>query len=107
MGLYDEAIGELRVAGKDPRRAGACLVLEGVCLREKGDAEAAETVLRSVLSNRGARPEESAAAGYELAVLLESLGRSAEAEELLRHVVSTAPDFADAAAKLRQLQGGA
>jgi len=42
MGLFDEAIKEFCMASVDPLRQVDCLTLLGICLREKGDPDAAE-----------------------------------------------------------------
>lgn len=95
MRLFDEAIAEFRMAAGDPLKKGVCLVLEGICYREKGEAQKAEEVLRAALSREGATQEEAAGASYELSRLCAAAGRSEEAELLLKQAASLSPDFRD------------
>ncbi|BCS53021.1 tetratricopeptide repeat protein [Geobacter sp. SVR] len=94
MGLYDEAISEFRQAAEDPVRRLDCFVLQGACLRHKGDAPNAEILLRSLLKPE-AGPEATCLIKYELALACEAVGKSDEAGRLLADIDATNPGFRD------------
>lgn len=99
MGLYDEAISEFRQAADDPARRVECFVLQGACLREKGDVPTAESVLRSLL-NPGLSLEESCMVKYELALTCEMLIKNDEAAALLAEIDAAKPGFRDVRSRL-------
>lgn len=94
MGLMDEAISELRQAAADPARKIACLVLQGACLRDKGDVFTAESLLRSLL-NPGLCQEDACSVKYELALTCEIAGKADEAAALLAEIDTINPSFRD------------
>jgi tetratricopeptide (TPR) repeat protein len=106
MGLYEEAIAELRKAAVSPRRRRACLLLEGICWREKGDVAMAETIFSSGRSSDGTSTEEAINFEYELAYLYETLGRGDDALELYRRISTIDPGFRDVAERVTALEGG-
>jgi len=99
MGLWDEAISELRQAANDPSRKLACLVLQGACLREKGDLKNSETLLRSLL-NAGLGLDDACSVKYDLALTCEATGKGAEAASLLAEIDAAKPGFRDVHARL-------
>ncbi len=102
MGLLDEAINEFRSASSDPRRRVECLVLQGGCLRDKGELELAENALNSLLTAPGISIEERAAIKYELALTFEVAGRTSDASRLYSEIDSELPEFRDVKARLQQ-----
>lgn len=106
MGLYDEAVAELRKASISPQRRSACLLLEGICYREKGDFPLAEKVLNEGRSIVGASTEEVASFVYELAYLCETQGRREDALRYYREITSIEPGFRDVRQRMVDLQGG-
>ena len=107
MGLYDEAIAEMRLAAAAPHLTLSCVTLQGICYREKGDSTMAETMFRRAVDLPGISPDESVGPKYELALLYEATGRLEEAVHLYREVCAVDKGFGDAAAKIVVLQGGA
>lgn len=99
MGLYDEAINELRQAAADSSRTVECLVLQGVCLREKGDLANAESFLRSLV-NPGLGLEDVCSVKYELVLVCEALGKNDEAASLLTEIDTACPGFRDVRSRL-------
>jgi pilus assembly protein FimV len=105
MGLYDEAINEFRVACADPLRAVDCVILHGICLKEKGDLTEAEEIIVSGISQFGTDPEKVLNLKYELALLYENSGRMDEALRAYREIFSANPSFRDTAEKIAKLHG--
>ena len=99
MGLYDEAINEFRQASQDPSLLVECLIMQCVCLRERGELEKATTILQALLKP-GLSLEESCAVKYELATGYEVAGRAEEARLLLNEINSTNPGFRDVNSRL-------
>jgi tetratricopeptide (TPR) repeat protein len=99
MGLYDEALNEFRQAALDPVRTVECRVLQGACLREKGDLETAEGLLRSLLKP-GLTLDEACSVKYELASVCHALGKNDEAVAVLAEIDAENPGFRDVRLRL-------
>jgi len=99
MGLFDEAINELRQASEDPSRKVACFILQSACLREKGDVATAESLLRSLLKP-GLSLDDSCSVKYDLALTCEAVGKRDEATTLLAEIDAAKPDFRDVHSRL-------
>ena len=99
MGLYDDAINELRQAASDPIRSLECRILQGVCLREKGDPATAESFLRSLL-NTGLSLDDSSSIKYELALTCQVLEKNDAAAALLSEINNDNPGFRDVRSRL-------
>ena len=107
MGLFDEALNELRQAGEDNSFRLASLILQGACLREKGELKAAEELLRALL-NPEFSGEDVRAVKYELALVYQNSGKDDAAAGLLKEIGAPNPkaikeklslDFSDAELK--------
>lgn len=94
MGLFDEAINEFRQASQDPLRRVECLIMQCICLRERGEPEKAITILQTLLKS-GLCEDENCSVKYELATAYETAGRTEEANVLLNDINTTNPDFRD------------
>lgn len=105
MELYDEAIGEFRLAAKEPRRALTCANLLGLCFLAKGDAGRAVAELERALHLPGAPGEEGWGLRYDLATAYEAAGNLAKAHAVLSALQEEAPKFRDVKARLRDLKG--
>ncbi|HEX9024262.1 MAG TPA: tetratricopeptide repeat protein [Geobacteraceae bacterium] len=92
MGLYDEAINEFRQAALDPARTVECRVLQGACLRQKGDPATSADVLRSLLKP-GLNLDETCLVKYELAASLQALGKNDDAAAMLAEIDAANPGF--------------
>ncbi len=100
MGLYDEAINVLRQAAEDPSRRIVCLVLQGACLREKGEAKLAESALRALLGSPAMSADDRCGLQYELALTCIVLGNDEEAWRLFKEVEQINPQYRDVASRL-------
>jgi tetratricopeptide (TPR) repeat protein len=105
MGLYDGAIKELNIAALNPQRRLACLTLQAMCYREKGEADKAQDLLRRGLDLEVLTEDERVTLSYELASLHETTGSVEEAVSMYRQVHSANPSFGDVSNKLFQLTG--
>ncbi|MBT0665850.1 tetratricopeptide repeat protein [Geobacter pelophilus] len=103
MGLLDEAIHEFRSAGRDPQRAADCIALQGLCLREKGDTEGAESVFRAGLELPVLSSEALLNLKYELSQLLEQSDRHQEAVTIYKEIVRVNPSYRDVSLHLARL----
>lgn len=99
MGLFDEAINEFRQASRDPARRVECLIMQCICLRERGELDKAITMLQALLKP-GLSEEESCAVKYELATGYEAAGRNEEANTLLNEINTVNPGFRDISSRI-------
>lgn len=99
MGLYDEAINEFRQASQDPARRVECLIMQCICLRERGELDKAATMLLALLKP-GLSEEESCSVKYELATGYEAAGRVEEANILLNEIMAVNPGFRDISSRI-------
>jgi len=99
MGLFDEALNEFRQASQDLSLRLECLILQCVCLRERGELERSTTILQALLKH-GLSLEESCAVKYELASGFEAAGKTAESNVQLNEINLTNPGFRDVDSRL-------
>lgn len=99
MGLYDESIKEFRIAAADEGRRFGCFVFQGICLREKGDLENAEKVLR-MLVNPSLPLDDLCTAKYELALTCHRMERNDEYVSLLTEIDKADRNFRDVHSRL-------
>jgi len=99
MGLYDEAINEFRKASSDSDRRMACLIMQGACLRERGEYDTAINMMNTLLKP-GLTLDDSCAAKYELALAYDSAGNADESTRLLNEIDSANHDFRDVSSRL-------
>lgn len=99
MGLFDEAINEFRQASADTSRRLECLIMQGACLRERGEYDTAVSMLNTLLKP-GLNLEDSSAVKYELALAYESAGKTDQATQLLNDLDSSNPGFRDVSSRL-------
>jgi tetratricopeptide (TPR) repeat protein len=100
MGLYDEAINVLRQAAEDRSRRNVCLILQGACLREKGEIKLAESALRALLDSPDMIEDDRCGLQYELALTCIALGKEEEAWRLLKDIEQINPHYRDVATRL-------
>jgi tetratricopeptide (TPR) repeat protein len=105
MGLFDDAMKEFAAAAIDPLRTVDCVILRGICLKEKGDLEKAEEVLMSGIRLFEREPEKTLNLKFELGLLHETAGRSEDALRVFRDVFTANPGFRDTVNKIAKLQG--
>lgn len=102
MGLYDEAINELREASYDESRSLECYVLQAACIRDKGDLASAEKILRA-LDNPELGIDDASTVKYELALTLGAAGAMDQYIEVLTEIDRSNFGFRD----VRQLLASA
>ncbi len=100
MGLFDEAINILRQAAEDPTRRNVCLILQGACLREKGEVTLAESALRALLGSPDLSVDDRCGLQYELALTCVALGKKEEAWRLFKDIEQINPQYRDVALRL-------
>ncbi len=106
MGLYDEAIKAFRQAADDPGRRMACLILQGACLRDKGELQLAENALRALCDSPSLTREDSCALKYELALTFAAEGNQEQSRQLLEEVEVLNPAFRDVGMRLHTSSDG-
>jgi tetratricopeptide (TPR) repeat protein len=106
MGLYDEAINAFRQAADDPGRRMACLILQGACLRDKGELQLAESALRALCDSPSLTSEDSCALKYELALTLAAQGNQESSHQLLEEIEALNPTFRDVGIRLHISSNG-
>jgi tetratricopeptide (TPR) repeat protein len=104
MGLFDDALNEFSQASQDPSMRVECLIMQCVCLRERGEVERSTSILRALLKP-GLSLEESCAVKYELALGYEAAGKTEIAHVLLNEINSTNPGFRDIGSRLNAVNG--
>ncbi len=104
MGLFDDALNEFKQASQDPSMRLECLIMQCVCLRERGEVERSTSILRALLKP-GLSLEESCAVKYELALGYEAAGKTEIAHALLNEINSTNPGFRDIGSRLNAANG--
>jgi tetratricopeptide (TPR) repeat protein len=103
MGLFDEAIDEFIVASNSPERQIDCQVLQGVCLREKGEPAQAVEHLEEILDQPNLSETEILGIKYELAICHETTGYKKLAKQLFNEIIAISPNFSDTADRLSRL----
>lgn len=105
MGLYDEAINAFRQAAEDSERRMACLILQGACLRDKGELQHAESALRTLLESPSLTSEDTCALKYELALTFAAQGNQEQARQFFEDVETLNPAFRDVGLRLHTSSG--
>lgn len=104
MELYEEAVQEFRLAGRDPGRALACAELLGLCFLAMGQLDQAVLEYRAGLEIRGHPKEAYHALRYNLGVAYETQGDLARALEQFELVPAEDPRFREVRAKVQTLR---
>ncbi|HEY6871599.1 MAG TPA: tetratricopeptide repeat protein [Geobacteraceae bacterium] len=105
MGLYDDAMAEFRSASLDPRRKVDCLILQGICCRDKGDFNSAEEIFRQGIALEEPAAAELSPLKYELALLYDIAGRKEDALLLYCEINALNPGFRDTVERIEKLAG--
>jgi tetratricopeptide (TPR) repeat protein len=99
MGLFDEAIQEFSHASINPQHRLGALIMQAVCLRERGELEQAVSTLQTLLKP-DLSPDDICAVQYELAVTYETIGCNQDASALLNEIYVRCPGFRDVSSRL-------
>jgi len=104
MELYDEAIQEFRLSGRDPERALTCANLLGLCFLAKGEPETAIRELRAGLEIRGHPRTAYHGLRYDLGAAYETQGDLERALESFEVLQAEDARFRDVALRVRDLR---
>ena len=105
LGLYDEAIEELRLAASDAANRVRCAGPLGLTYLAKGEPEQAVEELLNGLAATQNGTEERWGVLYDLATAYEALGDAQKALEALQSLHSESPKFRDIRTRVRDLRG--
>jgi tetratricopeptide (TPR) repeat protein len=105
LGLYDEAIEELRLAASDAANRVRCAGPLGLTYLAKGEPEQAVEELLEGLAATQNGTEERWGVLYDLATAYEALGDAQKALEALQSIHSESPKFRDVRTRVRDLRG--
>jgi pilus assembly protein FimV len=103
MGLYDDAIYELRTAMADPGRTAECLHLIGLCAIDSDQAPLAIEHLEQLLALPGLVPNAALAGRFDLGRALEAVGDVEGARREWQAVAKQSPEFQNVRARLAGL----
>ncbi|MCC6644195.1 MAG: tetratricopeptide repeat protein [Polyangiaceae bacterium] len=106
MGLVDDAIGEFRTAGRDPKRTCVCLSMVGVIEMERGHLDQAIAAFHEALAAKQRTVEQELSLLYEVAAIHEAKGEPDHAVHFFRKVQATDPGFRDVAERHAALGAG-
>ena len=102
MGLFKEAIEELRVAATVEQRFLQAGRVIAVCLKEQGRTREAVKYLEQLLSDPRAQGDRAIPVVYDLGLLYEAEGREDNAQQIFSRI----PTFQDVPQRLERLRGG-
>ncbi len=105
LGLYDEAIGELRLASSDAAYRVRCASPLGLCYLAKEEPERAVEELLNGLDATQNGTEERWGILYDLATAYEAVGDTQQALEALQTIQGDSPRFRDIRTRVRDLRG--
>ena len=103
MGLYDDAIYELRTAMADPNRTAECLHLIGLCAIDSDQAPLAIEHLEQLLALPRLAPEAALAGRFDLGRAFEAVGDVDGARREWQAVAAKNPEFQNVRARLAGL----
>lgn len=105
MGLVADAIGEFRMAARDPSRACVCLSMVGVIELEQGNTKAATAAFLEALAAGQRTVEQELALYYELGNIYEAEGQPKDALYYFRKIAAKDPTFRDVGERIVALGG--
>ena len=100
MMLIEPALEEFKKAMRDPERTLECCSMLSICEEAQGNLEGAIEWLRKGIEAPGFPPEDAIGLQYDLAGILQQLGRTEEARERFRAVSALDPDYREVAKRL-------
>lgn len=104
MGLLDDAIKEFKTSMQSLKRLADSLILIGICYAEKGAFADAEAVFSAALSRPEVQEVDKVGIEYELGLVYEVWGRSADALRTFESVGSRDPSFRNVGDKIEALR---
>jgi tetratricopeptide (TPR) repeat protein len=104
MGLYEEALNELRVASASDKYRVKAFELAGLCHLEIGEYEEALEAFKRAIRERSREDMDYPGLCFNLGTAFEALGRTAEALKCFQDVESLNPEFPGLKERLEALQ---
>jgi pilus assembly protein FimV len=104
MGLWDDAIGEFKIAAGDPEKAGTAEMLVGMCHLGAGRLEEAIATFDEARNVPGQSESELLALKYEKAKVLELMEQNDKALVIYREILNVDPEFADVGERIESLE---
>jgi tetratricopeptide (TPR) repeat protein len=102
MGMYDLACAEFELAKQiEPSRAIDCIIMIGLCLREKGEPLEAIKVFKGARLVEEISEDGKLALSYEISLTLEAMGQPEKAFKAYQRIMDKHPDYRDGEAKER------
>ncbi len=104
MGLWDDAIGEFKIAAGNPEKAGTAEMLVGMCHLGAGRLEEAIATFDEARNVPGQSESELLALKYEKAKVLELMEQNDKALVIYREILNVDPGFADVGERIESLE---
>ncbi len=104
MGLYDDAIGEFKIAMADSEKRISSILMISSCLINKGEGEEACRLLEETISEGELEKQEIAALKYQLALAYKASGRIADALTVMEEVYNMDSEFMEVKKELLHLR---
>lgn len=105
MMLYDDAIGEFRIASRDVTKAALCHSMIGVIYEKQGKIAEAIESYKAGLHSEHITPDEELALLYQLALAWEHRNNKKEAVYYLKRIIARDANYRDARQRLKNLEG--
>jgi len=105
MMLYDDAIGEFRIASRDLAKTALCHSMIGVIYEKQGKVVEAIESYKAGLHAEQITPDEELALLYQLAYAWEHRNNKKEAVYYLKRIIAHDPNYRDARQRLQSLEG--
>lgn len=103
MGLYEDAIEELRIASTDPALRYDAFFLMGSCARDLQRPEIALECYEKVLQTEGLDQEQRRGIRYEQALTHRSAGRNEEALQIFQEILEETSDYRDTEQQIQDI----
>jgi len=103
MELFEDAVEEFRLAGKNPALQYDSYFMMGNCFRELERLDDAVQMYDKALSSSSLNPEQSCAIRYEKAVTLRAAGRNVESLNLFNEIMETDSKYRDIEQQIKDL----
>ena len=104
MGLWDDAIGEFKIAAEHPERAGTAELMVGMCHLGAGRFEEAIATFDNARTLPGQTESENLALLYEKAKVYELMEQFTDALVIYREILNVDPGFADVVDRIGALE---
>ncbi|MBN2804345.1 MAG: tetratricopeptide repeat protein [Deltaproteobacteria bacterium] len=104
MGLWNDAIGEFKIAGEDDSKKISAELMVGMCLAGAGRMEEAIETFNEILEYAGLNESEKLTAMYEKGKTFELMGKTDKALDIYNDILAVDPGFADVVDRIDLLE---